>query len=472
MSKESRLLKNTAILAVGNICTKCVSFFLLPLYTAKLSTGEFGSVDIVTTYTSLFTIILTLQMELAVFRFLVEARDNPDEQKNYITTTLVVVLVALSIFLPLCAAVLIKIRYAFTIYFLINTAGSVLNTVVLQLPRGLGDNTTYAAGSCISGSLNICLNVLFVAILDLGVEGMLTSCILSTAICCIFVACRIKLVRYLKRKGFCKKNAKKMLAYALPLVPYTMSWWIIDSSDRTIISAYIGVAANGIYAVANKFSSVFNMVSNIFQTAWMESACENVNEEDRNQYYSETINTAVKFYSSCNIGIIAALPFFLTFLVDASYAEVYYYIPILLTAAMFHAVSAMYGALFFAFKKTKEAAFSAVLSAVINIGINLLLIPQIGLYAPAISTLAAYMTIAIQRYFKMKKQCGIILDPKYLITELIVYVAVGLAYYCGNRIFQAISLLLVIPYCLFANRAFLSKSVGKIKNIYQNRRLG
>ena len=50
---------------------------------------------------------------------------------------------------------------------------------------------------------------------------------------------------------------KEIIKYSVPLIPNMISWWIVSASDRTIISTVLGVAQNGIYSAANKFSGVF-----------------------------------------------------------------------------------------------------------------------------------------------------------------------------------------------------------------------
>ena len=66
------LFKNTGIIAIGQISTKIVNFLLLPLYTALLTTQEYGLVDILSTYSALIVVIVGLQINQAVnFRFLV-----------------------------------------------------------------------------------------------------------------------------------------------------------------------------------------------------------------------------------------------------------------------------------------------------------------------------------------------------------------------------------------------------------------
>ena len=74
MNREKTLLKNTVIISIGTICTKLITFLLLPLYTSVLTTEEYGIVDLLNTLSLLLIPIITFQMEQAVFRELIEAR--------------------------------------------------------------------------------------------------------------------------------------------------------------------------------------------------------------------------------------------------------------------------------------------------------------------------------------------------------------------------------------------------------------
>ena len=87
MSKEKELVKNTAIITFGKVCTQLVSFLLLPLYTSILSTEEYGTVDLVITYSTLLLPFITLALEQALFRFLIDARGNKEKTCQYISTT-------------------------------------------------------------------------------------------------------------------------------------------------------------------------------------------------------------------------------------------------------------------------------------------------------------------------------------------------------------------------------------------------
>ena len=469
MTKESKLMKNTAIIAIGNLCTKCISFFLLPLYTSLLDPEQYGTVDLVLTYSSLIIIVVTLQFEQGVFRNLIDVRGKIEYQKKYISTSIFSLLFS-NVIIGICVGwILTYLKYSYTLYLVILViTGSYLG-LLLQIPRGLGDNTIYAIGSCIGGSLNVILNVIFIVYLSLGVNGMLLATTISNLIACIYIFFRIKLYVYLKIRYFDVRTFLIMAKYSFPLIPYTMCWWVINASDRAIINFFLGTSANGIYAVAYKFPSMFSMVSNIFQLAWTESASENVKEEGRDKYYNSVVNRAIRFYSSCNIGIIAVIPFVFNFLIKKDYIQSYNYIPILMTTALFHAVAALYGSIYFAFKETGKVAYTTALSAAINIIVNICLIRQIGLYAAAISSMIAYFVIILIRVFDLRKMVNIHVKTSYLLTELLVYCIIWGGYYSRLFILQVIVLLGLVPYCLVINASTI-KSLLKVASARAGRK--
>ena len=85
MNKGKNLIKNTLVLLIGKISVQFISFLMLPLYTGVLSTNDYGIIDIVLTYVALFSPVVTLQLEMAVFRFLVDKRSNEKEKSRIIT---------------------------------------------------------------------------------------------------------------------------------------------------------------------------------------------------------------------------------------------------------------------------------------------------------------------------------------------------------------------------------------------------
>ena len=78
MSRSKEFTKNTLLLFIGKFTTQFISFFLLPLYTRYLITYDYGYVDLIQTYISLFVPVLILRIDSAIFRFLIEKRNDKE----------------------------------------------------------------------------------------------------------------------------------------------------------------------------------------------------------------------------------------------------------------------------------------------------------------------------------------------------------------------------------------------------------
>lgn len=470
MSRESKLVKNTLIIALGNICTKFISFFMLPLYTAVLSTSEYGTVDMINVLVSFAVIILTFQLELGLFRYLVEVRDNTEKQIEYITTVIIFSAVVNILFIVPYVAIMKMLNYQYIAPVCCMILESVMFAFLQQIPRGIGNNTLYSVGSTINGSLNVLLNVIFIAILRWRVEGLLFASIISHAIASLYLIFKIKIWKYIKFEKYSNDALKKLIKYSFPLIPSVLGWWIISASDKLVINAFLGVAANGIYSVAYKFPSVFSMVTNIFQLSWTESIAENINSSDSTSFAQSIMNKTIRLYSASNIGLIAVMPFFFPILVSEKFKDAYWYIPILMTGAFFHSVANLYGSLYTALKKTKEIAKTTLLGAGINLITNIALVKWVGIYAAAISTVLAYVIVAIVRHKDVIKDIKIIYEKKYLIMEFLVYMLVFSSYYIGNIVVKICTLLLIIPYCAFQNKELIMSLIASLVKRSSNKK--
>ena len=100
MGKEARLIKNTLILFIGVVGTRLISFVMLPLYTSWLSVEEYGMVDIFTTIVSMCVPLLTLQLEQAVFRFMIEDKVLQEYQETVSTGVMCLLVVLLCVDIP------------------------------------------------------------------------------------------------------------------------------------------------------------------------------------------------------------------------------------------------------------------------------------------------------------------------------------------------------------------------------------
>ena len=453
MNREKQLIRNTFILALGKICTQFISFFLLPLYTAYLSTSEYGVVDLLNNYVSLFIPIIFFQIDQALFRFLIDARDNDKSKEEIVSTTFITVSFQSIIFLIFYFFISFFIQNEYKYYLMITVIVSMYSNLFLQLCRGLGDNTSYSIGSVITGITTICLNLILIVIFKLGAYGMLIATICGNLFCILFLIFKMKIYKLISFKNYNKIKRKELWKYSIPLIPNQLSWWIVNVSDRTLIVTFIDMAANGIYSAANKFSSICNIVFNFFNLTWSESASMHVNDEDKDEFFSKIFNVSLGIFVPMCIGIIAVMPFVFNLLITGeSFSDAYFQIPILMISTIFNIIVTLIGAVYIALKKSKDISKTSIYAAIINILINFLFIKKIGLFAASISTFISYLAMSIYRFIDVQKYVKIRLNKKLIILSLIMILITLPFYYIRNLYLCFISFIVCLLISIFINK--------------------
>lgn len=462
MNKKGELIKNTIIILVGKVATQFISFFLLPLYTSYLSTSEYGIVDLIITYISLLVPVVTLQEEMATFRFLIDSRNNIENKQKVIYNSLKVICISALSFILFYGIICAFIDIPFKIYILANIIVTMFSGLLLQIARGLGRNIVYSFASFLTGVSTLIFNIVFIVILGIGAKGILISTILANMICILVIFFSLKIYQNINIKFESKEITTEMIKYSLPLVPNGISWWIVNVSDRTIISTMLNVAANGIYAVSTKFSSVLSSLFGIFSMSWTESASIHINDNDRDEFFSDIADNVIRIFSCLCIGIVAFMPFVFHIFIKESFNEAYSYIPINLLASFFNCIVGIYSSIYIAKKLTKKVATTSILAAFINIVFNLLFIKVIGVYAACISTVIAYLSMAIYRHFDLKKYVSLKYNPLTLILTISAFAIVYIFYYINNRYLNIVSLIFAIMYSIIINRNLLIDIANKI----------
>lgn len=450
MKQEKELIKNTLIIAIGKFSTQIVSFLLVSLYTAKLTTDQYGSYDLIITIVTFLTPFITLTLEESMFRFLIDAKSKKEE-KSIITQTILTILITLAIACIVIFAVIKLFKINTTKLFIPYVIAVVLMALMNALVRGLGKIKLYSLSNFLLSIITIVLNVVFILGTNLKVDGLLLSVIIANLIMVLFLAIRTNLKKFIDIKYVNKKLMKEMLVYSIPLIPHSLSWTIINLSDRVIITSILGAGSNGIYAVSNKFPTIINTVYNYFAIAWKESAAKALHEENSGRYYNKIYTSLKNIVYSATIGVIALVPFIFNILINGEYDEAYLYIPMLVFGVYFSNMASFYGGIFSAYKRTKIIGTTTLVSAIINLAVDLILIKFIGIYAAAISTLISSIFLYMYRKNKMKDFVKLKRSKDLKITILITLV-VFISYYSKSYIFQAIALIFTIIYAMLMNK--------------------
>lgn len=469
MSKGKEYAKNTIILLIGKFATQFFTLFLLPLYTHYLLSEDYGLVDLYQTYVNLFVPVFLMCLDSAVFRFLIDTRENKFETNQIIVSSYLKTFQQALLFLIVAFVIghFIKINYFYLLIF--NVIAIMFSNVSLQICRGIGKNIVYSMSCIISACVTLLINVLLIVVFKQNAGSILIASGIANTLCTIFIVFNTKIYKNFSKKNFSKPKIKEMLKYSIPLIPNALSWWIVNVSDRTIISTIISTSANGIYTVSCKFSNILNSIFSIFTMSWQESASLHINDKDKDEFFTNMINNIYKLFVSVSLLIILVVGLFFNVLIGKDYVLSYKYIPILILANSFNVLIGLFGGIYIAKKLTKKMTSTTIISAVINLIVDLLLIKKIGLYAACLSTLIAFMSMAIYRYIDVQKYVKVKIKFSTIISTVLTFFATFAAYYSSNYVFMSLMLLFVTMFSFLSNKeliaAGINSSLGKLIKI-------
>ena len=459
------LFKNTFIIAIGKFSTQILSYLLLPLYTSILTTSEYGIYDLLVTICIFVIPLITIMMEESMFRFLID-EETETGKKKVMSTACIYAIVSMVIWCGLGLCVLTLLHYEYALVFILYMISSILMKLTNGISRGLSKIKLYSLSNVILSILTIGLNILFIAVFKWGVYGLLYSTIIANVVTCIFVLLKLKVYNLIRPQYYDKKKLRVMLKYSFPLVPNNISWYIINISDRIIVSSFLGSSVNGIYAMANKFPNIMNNFSSFFFTAFKENVAIAVKKDSYEKYYNEIYDIVHNAFIAISLLIISILPFIFNIFIKNDYVAAYEYIPLLVIALYYGNMAGFYGTLFTAFKESKIIGKSTIWGAIINLVVHIGLIYFIGIYAAIISTLISNYVVAIYRKIKLKDYVKLHPLKNYYLAIFMLAVTTGL-YYVHNLYISILSLVIVLAYVLVANKDLISDIkrmvLGKIK---------
>lgn len=467
-ANNKTLLKNTGIIAIGTMSTKVANFLLLPLYTALIGAEEYGTIDLLTTYATLLVAIANLQVNQAIFRFVAVDREHPDKVKQTLSTLYAITVGSLLLYAVISTAAFTATGVPYQWYLLLQVLANVFFNTVTNTARGLGDNALYAFTNFLSALVSLVLSVVFLAGFHWAPMTILWAYILGPLVGGAVAVVWKRLWRYLDVQAIRPGKIKQYLRYSVPLIPNELSWWVVHASDRTIISTFLGVGANGLIAVASKFSNFYLVVFNVFNTAWTEQCVLHFFDEDGPAYVRRTMVMVIKFFSSLTILIIAFTPFGFAILVNRQYAQAYGLIPIYLVAVFFNMFVGLVNPIYLIHNETGKAAKSMLAAAVLNISMDLLLVSFIGIYAAPVSSLCAYLAVALWRMGDVQRHyLRVDLPLAFLARSLAVLAVVVAGYYAGNLWLQIFCAALAVAYGWQENRQALAKGMALVRSRLQ-----
>lgn len=462
-NRSKKLIKNTAILSFGTLCTRGIMFIMTPLFTRWLSQGDYGTFDLILTYITLLIPVMTLNCSDATFRFLMDSKKE-EENKRIITSSVIVNIIGfiVAIILAIVACIIYNNLVKLIMFFVILLILESVNNFFTMVLRGIKKLPIYTVANILFVVAMVISVTIFVRVMNLALNGIILGYALGYIISSLFMIIVSKSYKYCSIKYFDRMLTKKMLKYSIPLIPNSISWWVMNASDRTVVSMILGTSTNAILAVANKIPNLCQTFFNVFHLSWQENVIETENDEDRDVYYNTVLNNMVMTLITVCCMILSCNFIFFDYIFTNEYYEAYYQVPILIVAIIIYIIAKFLGAIYIAKMESGKNGKTTVIAAVINIIVHLSLINYIGLYAATISTLIAYVVLFVIRYIDINKTINLKFEKKvYIAFAILIYFIIMV--YVNNLYINILNILIAGGYFIFVNKNVIISIFKKLK---------
>jgi len=424
-----KFFKDMGIYAIGNIGSKVITFLMVPLYTYFVEeTADFGYYDICLQVCFLLLPFVTLQLRDGGFRFLLDCEDVLQRKRivTFVVRTLATTFVV-TLALALLVGLVRDVPYLWwTVALLLSMS---LQEVLSQVMRGLGNNRAFVTIGIVSAFGIGFFSLVFVAWMGMGIKGIFLANIVARLLAVGAVEARTRLLTSNFRL-FIKIGdvGKEILRYCLPLLPGALCWWLTGSSDRFFIMKYLGLEANGVYAVAIRFTSVIQTIAIIFYQAWQETAILQYNSPDRDRFFSRMFTGYVFFLGALFVAYAFLLKLNYGWLVADQYEGSLRYIYPLGVAAVIFALSAFFDMGYQCAKDTARTLPAIVASAIINVALNFALVPLLGMPGVVLTLILTYLVLFVWRWHDMKRYFRLRLPRQVVVVPLVLCIGAGVFY--------------------------------------------
>lgn len=267
------LAKDSAVYAVGVIATQLVGFIMIPIYTRVLSPADYGVIETITRLVDVINLLLAMGLAEALLRHYYLAQTE-EERRRLIATTfsfnLLVIVVGCMLTLPL-APQLARLAFGherYSAYVAVWLAASLLHNLAelpLTLWRAEGKPWRFTGISLCRLLTQVTANIILVVVLRWGVWGVAMSNFINAAAWSALLGIAVR-----RKYGILLDTSwlRSVVRYGLPLVPATLSQFILHYSDRFFLAHYATESELGLYSLAYRFGMLVSISMRVVVTAW------------------------------------------------------------------------------------------------------------------------------------------------------------------------------------------------------------
>ncbi len=463
-----RLGSQSAIYGLGGIVSRLIAVFLLPIYTAYLGPKGFGQIATIVALTAVLAIVLRLGITSAFFRFYFDS-EHPERKTLVVRTSFwfTMGMATLGLILGWIFAKPIAdwlnlspalVRAGFVgLWAQMNYAQVTALFRVEERPVG------FAIASVANVLITIGATITLVVGFHKGALGAVIGNFFGTlTVYFVLLAYR----RYQLGFQFDRHLLRAMNRFGLPLVPSALALWVINLIDRLFINRYKGQAEVGIYSLAVSIASVIVFLLTAFQLAWPAFAYSIRDDRAAKRTYAYVLTYLLFITCWMSLAFGSMAPW-IVHLVNhnGTFARSAEAVPILCFAT---AAYSGYSVLAIGIGRMRQTQLNWVVSgtaALVNIVINIALIPVYGMMGAAVSTLIAYLVLFVGMWLRSRHIYPVHYQWRRILTLSGVAASLTAIAWAFHSLPVAIALTAIYPLVLLPLRFYLPAELTRLRRL-------
>ena len=430
ISEIKKFLKHSFIYGIGALLSKIVGFLLIPLYTRYLTTSDYGVLELLDLTSTIVSIFISMRIGSAVIRFYYDSADELEQKKvvstAYMATFASALLVVL--FSQICSIRLSCLIFDTNVYdkyfklVFMATALSLISSVPEAYLMARKQSIFYTIISLMTLSSYLILNIYFIVFLKMGILGILYSSVITK----IFNSSVLSFYCITKNSLFFSfTKFKSMLKFSLPLIPANVGTFILNYADRFILQKLATTAEVGIYALGYKFGYMLPvLVMGPINMIWVPQMFELASKSDK-KTIEKMFTYIMLILIFCGLGLILLTKDAIRIMATPPFYPAYKVVSFVVLGYIFRGMASFFWDGIMIAKKTIYIGISVFISALSNILLNILLIPQFRAMGAAYSTAISFFIMFVlifyfcQRVYSIKCEWGRI--SKIAVVSLFIF---------------------------------------------------
>ena len=414
--------RDIAIYGGVDLVFKLAQFALIPIYTRVLTVAEFGTMALLQVSMLLVAAAANLGINYAVQRFYFDASVPLDRRSALVTTGLVQLVVTSLIVVGTLAALAFQVRlgieqdYGITWVLVLVALATVfpdqLSAFALDTARVQFSPLRFCAISFVKNIVGLAVGLWLMLGWGMGLLGLFAGNLIGSSLA---FPLGLWLIRRDLAVTFDRKYHRMLLRYGAPFVFTVAGYWAFSSMDRFLLAHFGDAVQVGLFSIALKFASVMALAITAFHQAWVPMALRMVQDDpEHRRIFSSLFNLWLFALGFMALGLALFARDILVLFATPPYWPA---APALAIAAAATAVSGTTQVTSLGITVAKRSGLIAIgawLTAAINAGLNLILIPHFGASGSAIATFASYLFLTLYYLYWSQRLYPLPLDHRHL----------------------------------------------------------